>query len=118
MKVFLKLVIVILLLFLCSCSEKNTEKTPADTVLSNPFNVPEKNEIKQDIIGNYGFGYDTQELNFIYESNDILIPLYFDNSDIPIEVAPMIFINGIAQNYTSDVKKNTSILQVLSLEEN
>lgn len=117
-KVFLKLVIVILLLFLCSCSEKNTEKTPADTVLSNPFNVPEKNEIKQYTIGNYGFGYDTQELEFIYESNDISIPLNFNNSDIPIEVAPMIFINGIAQNYTSDVKFNTSILQVLSLEEN
>lgn len=113
MKKFVLLLIMFISLMLSACSNHNqlhTSNTIIHEEISNSTNTNLLNNgtAQTKEIGAYGIGIHNRQNIYIYDGNNVEIPIELTNSSIPIEVGIMVYIDGIPQSiYLKESNNNT-----------
>lgn len=111
---------------LSGCSDiENISNTTATTseefvTVSNPFENNSSLISPNETIA-VSFNVCVNKSNFEYLEyidNCLTIPLTIQNAATPIEIGMFVFADGILQNYSSDLSKEKSSMQIFSLNEN
>lgn len=117
----------LLLLFILSgCSDiKNTNNLMETTreefvTVSNPFeNNSSLVSPNETIAVSFNVCVNKSDYEYLeYNDNYLTIPLTMQNAAIPIELGMFVFVDGILQNYSSDISEEKSSMQIFSLNEN
>lgn len=82
----------------CKSDEMKIEDTKTTSKLENPFQIEKlKKEVGTEIIGRYGYGCVNPEERYIYDGEEVTIPIKWNNIENELEVGVMLFVDGEPQ---------------------